>query len=439
MFMHRYHRPTLTYFQQEFEQESVLRERQRASVLAILFAFGFVLYGVTIPFANVPIGEVTGHHISIQLATYMGGMLVYEIIVWQTLGMRRLWPRPAAAYFAKFGNATVEITVLTTAIYLVSKSLDHPILMLLSPIAYLYFIFITLSTLRLSSTVSLWTGGLAGLEFYGLSLYLLEPGSDPVTELSFYLTETFPYALKTIIMILTGAGAAYVARQIRKTIQLSIERMETGEQIRTLFGQQVSPEVVEAILAQKGGLEASHRKVAILFLDIRNFTNFADTHTPDEVITYQSAFFDVVATVIRQNGGIVNQFLGDGCMATFGAPLAVNNPAERAVEAGLAILEAILEANQNGIIPQTSVGIGIQTGDAVVGNIGTENRQQYNITGTVVIQASRIEQLNKECNSQLLVSQEVIDDLPACPDSALCVGAKHLKGISKEIMLWQLA
>ena len=101
----------------------------------------------------------------------MGGMLLYELFLWQTLGLvSRRFPGTALSYFAKFGNATVEITVLTAALYMVSQSFDHPILMLLSPVAYLYFIFITLSTLRLSATVSVWTGALAGIEFYALSL-----------------------------------------------------------------------------------------------------------------------------------------------------------------------------------------------------------------------------------------------------------------------------
>lgn len=441
MFTLRHPQPSLTYFQQEFEKESTRRERQRAIVLAILFTAGFFLYAVTVPFLGLPTTDTSGiKYASGQIATYMGGMLIYELIIWRVLGfLNKRFAGSVVAYFAKFGNTTVEISALTAALYMVSQSIAHPIMILLSPLAYLYFIFIILSTLRLSATLSLWTGILAGLEFYGLSYYLLEPLSFPPTEFSFYLTQTFPYVQKAIIMLLTGGAAAYVARQIRQTVQLSIERMETGEQIRTLFGQQVSPEVVEAILDQKGILQASHRKVAILFLDIRNFTQFADTHSPDEVIAYQSAFFDIVATVIRQHGGIVNQFLGDGCMATFGAPLELENPSESAVEAGLAILDAVAEANEMGAIFTTSVGIGIQTGDAVVGNIGTANRQQYNITGTAVIQASRIEQLNKEYNSQILVSQEVMDELSAVPASTRRVGATHLKGMSKDVTLWQLA
>ena len=83
--------------------------------------------------------------------------------------------------------------------------------------------------------------------------------------------------------------------------------------------------------------------------------------------------------------------------------------------------------------------IGIHTGDAVVGNIGTETRQQYTISGTVVIQAARIEQLNKIYDSHLLISQQVIDELPSVPADTKRVGAIHLKGITEDVVLWQLA
>jgi adenylate cyclase len=241
-------------------------------------------------------------------------MLAYEFLIWLTLGVIT----KNIPGFVKFGNTTLETTVLTLTLYLLSESFSHPVLILLSPIAYLYFLFITLSTLRLSRVASLGTGALAGLEFYLLSLFLTETPTGQLTELTFYLNTTFPYLMKALVMLLVGGGAAFVAGQISQSVRLSIERMETNDQLRTLFGQQVSPEVVEVILEQDGVFNASHRKVAVLFLDIRNFTQYADSHTPEEVIAYQSAFFGLVAVVVQRHGGIVNQFLSDGCMATFG-------------------------------------------------------------------------------------------------------------------------
>ncbi|GAB4033777.1 adenylate/guanylate cyclase domain-containing protein [Spirosoma jeollabukense] len=432
----------ITSFQYEFEQEDFRRERQRAGVLVVLFSLGFVLYGVIIHFFSRSIDDLPGHETTTRsIAIYMGGMLLYEFGIWRMLGTISRYVR-GLPYMAKFGNATVEITALTVVLYISSQSFGQPILMLLSPITYLYFVFIVLSTLRLSIAVSLWTGGLAGLEYYLLSRYLLAKspaGAAHFTEITFFLSSAFPYVVKSIIMLITGGLAAYVARQISLSVQLSIQRMEANEQIRTLFGQQVSPEVVQAILDQNGVLAPRHSKVSIMFLDIRNFTIYADTHSPEDVIAYQSAFFGLVAKVVQEYGGIVNQFLGDGCMITFGAPLALDNPAEQAVKAGLVILQAVEDASRTQLIPPTSIGIGIQSGDAVVGNIGTDNRQQYNITGKVVIQAARIEQLNKEYGSQMLISQDVVNDLPNMPNGTKQLGIVHLKGIAEDIRLWQLA
>ena len=432
----------LTYFQQEFEQEDFRRERQRAGVLVILFTVGVLLYGIIIHYVGRTITELPGHEtISLTIAIYMGSMMLYEFSLWRMLGVisRRISGLP---YLAKFGNATVEVTALTVVLYITGQSFEQPILMLLSPITYLYFVFIVLSTLRLSIAVSLWTGGLAGLEFYLLSRYFLGAeavGPGPLSEMDFFLETAFPYVMKSLIMLITGGGAAYVVHQIRLSIRLSIQRMEAHEQIRTLFGQQVSPEVMQVILDQNGVLAPRHSKVSIMFLDIRNFTLYADTHSPEEVIAYQSTFFGIVAKVIQEYGGIVNQFLGDGCMITFGAPLALNNPADQAVRAGLVILQTVEEACRAQIIPPTAIGIGIQTGDAVVGNIGTDARQQYNITGKVVIQAARIEQLNKEYGSQMLISQDVINELLVLPDGTKQLGVVHLKGIAEDVQLWQLA
>jgi adenylate cyclase len=299
--------------------------------------------------------------------------------------------------------------------------------------------FIILSTLRLSFIVSLWTGILAGLEYFFLSYHLIESGTI-VSEHDIYTKQMFPYLLKTFTLIFGGLSAGYVASQIRKSIQLSIERMETQEHIVEMFGQQVSPEVVQVMLEQNGILKAKHEKVSIMFLDIRDFTLYADKHTAEEVMTYQNAFFEVVANTVNDYKGIVNQFLGDGCMVTFGAPISLENPSDNAVNAAMDIIDKIKRMNEIGTIPPTGLGIGIHTGDAVVGNIGTNSRQQYNITGNVVIQASRIEQLNKKYQSQLLISQEVMDEISTVvPIDTIQVGSVKLKGMENEMFLWKLA
>src|SRR4030095_16314608 len=117
--------------------------------------------------------------------------------------------------------------------------------------------------------------------------------------------------------------------------------------------------------------------------------------------------FSIAINAVSKHDGIINQFLGDGFMSTFGAPVSSGNDCKNAVDSALEILDITQNACNNGLIPPTRLGIGIHYGEAITGNIGTELRKQYSIVGNVVIQASRIEQLNKTFKSQLLVSREV--------------------------------
>jgi adenylate cyclase len=125
-------------------------------------------------------------------------------------------------------------------------------------------------------------------------------------------------------------------------------------------------------------------------------------------------------------------------MVTFGAPVKLDNPSQKAVDAAIGLISELNRASQNGALAATRIGIGIHTGEAVTGNIGTAQRRQYSITGSVVILASRIEQLNKQFGSQLLVSEEVVNSLDTCAVSAISFGYVALKGWHKPVLVYGL-
>jgi len=175
-----------------------------------------------------------------------------------------------------------------------------------------------------------------------------------------------------------------------------------------------------------------------MFIDIRNFTKFVVDKSPVEIVKYQNAFFSIVVNAVTKHHGIVNQFLGDGCMVTFGAPAPLINPSQNAVDAAMEIQKELNKEISKGNIPLTRIGIGIHTGEAVTGNIGNKERQQYSITGNVVILASRIEQLNKEFNSQFLVSADVAKSIDNSVRSEL-MGSVNIKGWSEPVPIYKLA
>jgi len=186
---------------------------------------------------------------------------------------------------------------------------------------------------------------------------------------------------------------------------------DAEKKIKTLLHQQVSRAVAHELLSSETTDKIERKFVCIMFLDIRDFTPYAEMRDPEEIIRYQNDVFGFMIDIVEKNQGIINQLLGDGFMATFGAPVCAGNDCDNAVKAALEILGTLEKKSQEDVFPKTNIGIGLHAGYVVAGNVGTEGRKQYSITGNTVIIASRIEQLNKTLGSRILISREVYDQL----------------------------
>src|SRR5215475_14343319 len=121
-----------------------------------------------------------------------------------------------------------------------------------------------------------------------------------------------------------------------------------------------------------------------MFLDIRNFTGFAEKRSPEEVVEYLESLFEFMIEIVNRHNGIINKFLGDGFMAVFGAPLSDGKDCENAVRSAKEILERVKEETDRGAILPTQVGIGLHAGKAVTGSIGSAVRKEYTVIGDVV-------------------------------------------------------
>ncbi len=183
------------------------------------------------------------------------------------------------------------------------------------------------------------------------------------------------------------------------------------ERITTLLRQQVSGEIAAELLADKAGEGAVRRFVCVMFLDIRDFTPMAESMTPEELIAFQNNIFGFMIDIVESHHGNVNQLLGDGFMATFGAPVEHGNSCENAVNAAHAIIAKLQKRNASLGVNEVRVGIGLHAGNVVTGNVGNDARKQYSVTGNPVIIASRVEQLNKKLNSQLIATEAVIENM----------------------------
>ena len=197
----------------------------------------------------------------------------------------------------------------------------------------------------------------------------------------------------------------------------------TGEErqrrrLRQIFSRYVADEVVDKLLA--GGklpdLGGEALTITVLFADIRNFTSISERLHPHEVVEMLNAYFSSICEPILENGGTVDKFIGDAVMAVFGAPAPHPDHARRALETALAMAaragdfqawmsRRFPEKN----LPEFHIGIGLHTGLAVVGNIGSPKRLEYTSIGDTVNIASRLESLTKELSWSIIASEQVIE------------------------------
>ncbi len=247
----------------------------------------------------------------------------------------------------------------------------------------------------------------------------------------------------TILLMLLAGFIYYGYRQKRNANRYLKERnafeIENKKKAMSLFSQQVSPEVAKELLSDSYKTGAKKVRACIMFLDIRNFTPFSESRDATEINKYQNDVFGFMIDIISQHNGIVNQFMGDGFLASFGAPVSPGNHSQNAVNASLEILKELENRCSSGKLIETKIGIGLHTGEIVTGNVGTAHRKQYSVTGNTVILASRIEQLNKSYKAELLISKDVMSDLDDTTNYTITsLGPIQLKGRSTPIEVFKL-
>ncbi|GAB4228024.1 MAG: hypothetical protein Kow00121_56830 [Elainellaceae cyanobacterium] len=191
--------------------------------------------------------------------------------------------------------------------------------------------------------------------------------------------------------------------------QANIDLERRNQLIRQVFGRYLSDDVVGNLLDRPEGLKlgGERRKITILTSDLRGFSSLSERLPPEEVIRILNLYLEQMADVINQYQGTIDEFMGDGILVLFGAPTAREDDAMRAIACACAMqlaMGAVNETMKSMRLPQLQMGIGINTGEVVVGNIGSEKRTKYGIVGSPVNLTYRIESYTQ--GGQVLISEE---------------------------------
>ncbi len=374
------------------------------------------------------------------VSTFKWFLLILFIVLLRVVLIRKfqkVWFKKSRKKYLTFIyiNTFIETTIPSILIIVLASNYN-PTAALITPVVFFYFLFIILSIFDLDLKVSIFAGFVAAAEYMLLALYYYD--EIKVTgELSIINIPSLYFA-KSFFLLIAGVVAGIISLKIRKNMFASFHTIQGRDNLERVFGQQVSKEIVDEFIKNNLKITSRKREATIMFLDIRNFSNFCEGKTPEEINKYQNEVLSFMIDIVTDHRGIINQILGDGFMATFGAPVEDEKHTLNAVSAADEIIRQLNVKNENGEIPRTNVGIGIHCGEVVTGNVGTEDRKQYSVAGNTVILAARLEQLNKEFKSSVIVSKDVFDNMKTEGVDFISLGDVNLKGFANPIEIYKL-
>ena len=322
----------------------------------------------------------------------------------------------------KYVFITIDISIVSALVATqpLYASADLPSVMIFrSTLFPFYFIIVAVAAFSFSSGLMLWAGivGAAGwlTAFYwsvGRLEQVLNWGDIPVNPtaeqvIDVLLDPTFAgqgsRVQEAVSLIIVACLIAIVMRRARNILRRQLEAERDRAAISSMFGRFVPRAVVDSMIAGRGALAPVEREATILFADIAGFTTLTERVGPIRTVEILNAYFDEITQVIGAHKGVVTQFQGDAVLATFNVPIQDGQHAQNAFAAAQGMLACV--AARPFADEPIKIRIGINTGTLVAGNVGGGGRQTYTVHGDTVNLAARLEALNKEYGTSLLLSE----------------------------------
>jgi class 3 adenylate cyclase/CHASE2 domain-containing sensor protein len=250
----------------------------------------------------------------------------------------------------------------------------------------------------------------------------------------------YMWVMSNATLLLSATCASGIAFIYRYRAEFIAHR-----KLRNQFSQYVSPDVVEQIIEHGVELGGTRRKITVLFSDIRGFTTLSERTAPENLVAQLNEYLSAMSEVIISHGGYLDKFIGDGILAIYGAPVEQKDAAWKAVSSAMKMLERLAELNAKWKAEgwnELDIGIGIHSGEAIVGNIGSWRKLEYTAVGDTVNTASRIESKTKQSiqryNAHVLISGATVEELESWDHFAdiFAMDIEQLKGKSELTQLF---
>ncbi|WP_257461892.1 adenylate/guanylate cyclase domain-containing protein [Archangium lipolyticum] len=376
------------------------------------------------------------------LASVLSGSSIPRVILAATLGflgwylcvallLRTGHFRP----WMRYASSLVDVS-MGTFVALLDLHVNGPAFALSAGGPALYAVGVAMATPRLQPRLCLFAGLAASVQLVVLIHFILRPAASPellaTGAYDFYVT-----LAKAIFLVTMGALGMVASRSMRAMLLRLTESAVERERVQGLLGMHVSEQVMEHLLSGRIPEGGERRAVTICFTDIRDFTRLSESQSPEETLRLLNLYFGRMCEIVASHGGLVNKFLGDGMLIVFGAPTHQPDDARRALDAAREMLAEADLMRERGEFPGLRIGVGLHRGEAVVGNVGGAQRQEYTVIGDTVNTAARVQDLTKVLGRSLLLSRECREALGQ--DSAFePLGAHAVKGRLQQLELFGL-
>jgi adenylate cyclase len=304
-----------------------------------------------------------------------------------------------------------------------------------------YYVIVATSILALSPALVIWTGlcamiGLAGATAWIISgmehiVSLEDLPTSPSREDALAVLLSPDYlgipvrVIEGVVIGLVTGIAALAVHRARNVVRAHAAAEDERIRIQRIFGRYVPPQVAEQLI-QAGQLAPQQRAASILFADIEGFTRLSETLPPPHVIGMLNSFFSAATTIVDERGGVVVNYIGDALIAAFNAPRPAEDHPARAVEAARDLLSLVSRREFEG--HQLRLRIGVATGPVAAGTVGGEERHTYTLYGDTVNLAQRLEGLNKQFETDCLISGPTFEAARANCIDAVAMGSVQVRG-----------
>jgi len=374
-----------------------------------------------------------GTELALPLLSFGVVGTTYIALYWQLLERGVVCERP----WMRWVNAAIE-GCLPALVLLMIADVKGPAWAMSSPSLLLGPLVIIASATRMRPALCLFTGLVSIVSFLFVYALAIRTRIPPEMLDAMPTLRGWAAAHKVFWLAVTAGLVAFITHEMVELASKMKKVTSEREAVEHELGRFVSKNVARAILRGETSFgRAERRDVTVLFCDLRDFTTLCEREAPEDIVHMLNTFYEQACRIVERHGGTVNKFMGDGLLALFGAPHDLPDHCHAAADAAHEIMYVArdLRARGGSIWCHFDIGIGLDSGDVVVGELGASNRAEYTAIGTTVNRAARLQGLSREGVHHIVLSDDYVNRLGPRAN-VVSMGSARLKGLSRPVQVF---